>query len=148
LKCRPRIASRKPVYLNGNPLNTYRRLYNGDRRCDQERIGRLYGDREDPAIFVSYLDCRSLTWILRAWRRIETRFAATSLITHGQTAIVRHCCVRSGPWVVIRETDREGLTLAGILMLGRWHVIIREFPNYFVQEWHPSGRHSRAQGSA
>ena len=44
------VATRrqKPVYLNGQPLgNTYRRLHEGDRRCDDDVVRRLLAEQGD-----------------------------------------------------------------------------------------------------
>lgn len=50
-------ASRKqkPVYLNGNPFgNTYRRLHEGDRRCDDESVKRMLAEQvEDELLMVN-----------------------------------------------------------------------------------------------
>ncbi len=38
-----------------------------------------------------------------------------------------------GAWGSIRGTDKEGLTVAGLLMFGYERAIIEEFPHYFLE---------------
>ena len=122
----------KPVYVNNNPLYTYRRLYNGDRRCDQERIGRLYGDREDSRDHrvvlrssIADLDPESL----EAYRNTIRGYKPDHPWANGDCLTLLRAL---GAWDQDPETREEGLTLAGILMLGQWHVIHRHFPYFFL----------------
>jgi ATP-dependent DNA helicase RecG len=122
----------KPVYLNGNPLNTYRRLHDGDRRCDYETIRRLMAERDDSRdIRVVYgssiadLDMESL----QAYRNMM----GSHKPGHPWTTVDNLSLLRAlGGWGPDPESEKEGLTLAGLLMLGQWPAISRAVPYYFV----------------
>ncbi|MGY4533496.1 hypothetical protein ACVW0Y_002628 [Pseudomonas sp. TE3786] len=42
----PATRKQRPVFLNGQPIgNTYRRLHEGDRRCDEESVKRMFAEQ-------------------------------------------------------------------------------------------------------
>jgi ATP-dependent DNA helicase RecG len=128
------------VYLNGNPLrgNTYRRLHNGDRHCDEETVRRLMAERVHDSRDIHVLKGSSLADLdlesLRAYRTMMGGFRP-----HHPWTTVDDLSLLSalGAWRCDPETQDEGLTLAGVLMLGRWPAINEALPYYFVdyQEW-------------
>ena len=130
----------KPVYLNGNPLrgNTYRRLYDGDRRCDEETVRRLMAERVHDSRDIHVLKGFSLANLdpesLRAYRNMMNGFRPD----HPWTTVDDLSLLRAlGAWRHDTETQEEGLTLAGILMWGQSPAISEALPYYFVdyQEW-------------
>jgi predicted HTH transcriptional regulator len=130
----------KPVYLNGNPLrgNTYRRLHDGDRRCDEETVRRLMAERVHDSRDIHVLKGSSLadldTESLQAYRNMMGGFRPD----HPWTSVDNLSLLRAlGAWRHDPETQDEGLTLAGVLMLGQWPAINEALPYYFVdyQEW-------------
>lgn len=55
----PATRKQKPVYLHGQPLGgTYRRLNDGDRKCDEETVKRMLAeqveDERDARIFIGF----------------------------------------------------------------------------------------------
>ncbi len=47
----------KPIYLNGQPLgNTYRRLHEGDRSCDDETVKRMLAEQLDDSRDTRIID--------------------------------------------------------------------------------------------
>lgn len=125
----------KPVYLNGNPMhgNTYIRLHEGDRPCDDERVKRMMGEQVydvcDKTICTGFtlddLDADSI----RVYRN------------HLKAEKLGH------PWVDLEDLKlltmlggyrkdpiegEEGITLAGLLMFGKWPAVTNYLPHYFV----------------
>jgi ATP-dependent DNA helicase RecG len=125
----------KPVYLNGNPLrgNTYRRLHDGDRRCDDVTVRRLMAERVHDSRDIHILKGSSLADLdqesLRAYRNMMDSHRPD----HPWTTLDNLSLLRAlRGWRHDLETQEEGLTLAAILMLGQWPAIQEAFPYYFV----------------
>ncbi len=129
-------ASRKqrPVYLNGQPLgNTYCRLNDGDRKCDDESVKRMLTEQvEDerdarilPGFDMGDIDPESL----RIYRQMlkDEKPGHPYLEQDDPTFLYS---LRA--WRRDRETDISGLTMAGVLMFGTWAAIQDVFPHYFV----------------
>ncbi|MGH8436051.1 MAG: ATP-binding protein, partial [Pseudomonas sp.] len=136
LEIRIPAASRKqkPVFLNGQPLgNTYRRLHEGDRHCDEESVKRMFAeqveDSRDERILPHYdfsdIDPDSL----RIYRQmLSDRKSNHPALEHQGVEFLRQI----GGWRKDRATGQEGLTLAGLLMFGRWLSIQEAMPHYFL----------------
>ncbi|MDI1309242.1 MAG: putative DNA binding domain-containing protein [Methylotenera sp.] len=131
------VASRKqkPVYLNGNPMggNSFKRLHEGDRKCDDEDVKRMLTeqieDDRDQRILKGFglidLDAESL----RIFRQsLYDRNPTHPFLEHQDASFLQQI----GAWRRDRSTGDEGLTLAGLLMFGQWHAIQAAVPHYFV----------------
>lgn len=124
----------RPVFLNGNPLgNTYRRNYEGDYRCDNEMVKRMLADAEydslDARILPKYrlddLDAETL----KAYRNQM----GSSNPTHPYLSMDNIAFLRAiGAYGRNRDTDEEGLTVAGLLMFGTYRSIVEALPHYNV----------------
>lgn len=137
----------KPVYLNGNPLNgnTYRRLHEGDRHCDDETVRRMLAEQvEDerdsrilPNFSIGDIDLDSL----RIYRQtLRDRNAAHPFLEYEGVEFLK----KIGGWRRDRQTGEQGLTLAGLLMFGQWHAIQEAVPHYFVDyQERPEARSER-----
>jgi ATP-dependent DNA helicase RecG len=124
----------KPVYLNGNPLgNTFKRLHEGDRLCDDETVRRMLAeqveDERDRKILVGFtmadLDAESLRIYRQLFRDAKPGHPWLELADQEFLAQLKG-------WRRDRQTGEEGLTLAGLLMFGRWESIQEAVPHYFV----------------
>lgn len=130
----PAIRKQKPVFLKGQPLgNTYRRLNDGDRHCDDEMVKRMLAeqveDERDARILTGFgmddIDDESLR-IYRQMLRdekpghpfLEQDFPEFLQSLRG--------------WRRDRQTGETGLTLAGLLMFGKWSAIQDAVPHYFL----------------
>ncbi|MCE4553892.1 RNA-binding domain-containing protein [Roseateles cellulosilyticus] len=129
-------ASRKqkPVFLHSQPFgNTYRRLNDGDRHCDEETVKRMLAeqveDERDARILPNYgmedLDPESLR-IYRQMLRDEK--PGHPFLEQDDFEFVQS--LRG--WRRDRQTGEAGLTIAGLLMFGRWPSIQDAMPNYFL----------------
>lgn len=129
-------ATRKqrPVFLNGQPLgNTWRRLNDGDRQCDEETVKRMLAeqveDERDAKILAGFgmddIDPESLR-IYRQMLRDEK--PAHPYLEQDDFEFLKS--LRG--WRRDRQSGEAGLTLAGLLMFGRWASIQDGAPHYFV----------------
>lgn len=124
----------KPVYLNGNPLgNTYRRLHDGDRTCSEESVKRMLAeqieDERDARILVGFgiedIDLESL----RIYRQmLKDEKPGHPFLEQSDFDFLGS--LRA--WRKDRSTGEAGLTLAGLLMFGKWSAIQEALPHYFV----------------
>lgn len=129
-------ATRKqrPVFLNNQPLeHTYKRLNDGDRPCDEETVKRMLAeqveDERDARILMHFgmddVDMESL----RIYRQmLKDEKPGHPYLEQDDFALMQS--LRG--WRRDRATGVEGLTLAGLLMFGRWSAIQEAVPHYFV----------------
>ena len=124
----------KPVFLNGNPLsNTYKRLNEGDIKLDDESVRRMLAeqveDERDNKILVGFgindVDPESLR-IYRQMLRDEK--PGHPYLEEDDPELLR--CLRG--FREDRVSGQSGLTIAGLLMFGKWNSIQEAMPNYFV----------------
>jgi ATP-dependent DNA helicase RecG len=122
----PRAArNERPVFLNGQPLtNSYRRNHEGDFRCPEDVVRRMFADAEpvsaDHRILVGFglsdLDPVSLAQYRQLFR--ATKADHPWLACEDQELLEK-----LGGWRFDRESGRSGLTLAGLLMFGKTEAI-------------------------
>lgn len=129
-------ATRKqrPVFLHGQPLgNTWLRLNDGDRQCDEEAVKRMLAEQvEDerdarilPGFGMDDIDPDSLR-IYRQMLRDEK--PGHPYLEQDDFEFLKS--LRG--WRRDRQSGETGLTLAGLLMFGRWASIQEGAPHYFV----------------
>jgi ATP-dependent DNA helicase RecG len=124
----------KPVFLKGQPLgNTYRRLNDGDRHCDDETVKRMLAeqveDERDARILTGFgmddIDPESLR-IYRQMLRDEK--PGHPFLEQDDFEFLKS--LRG--WRRDRQTGEAGLTLGGLLMFGKWAAIQDAVPHYFL----------------
>jgi predicted HTH transcriptional regulator len=133
-----------PVFLGKNPLTgTYRRQGEGDFRCDDETVKRMLADQVEDARDTKLLEKFTFADLnlptLRAYRNAFKSVKPD----HPWVDLENDEFLRNiGGWTMNRETKREGLTLAGLLMFGKMRPILEAVPNYVVdyQERPPDAR--------
>jgi predicted HTH transcriptional regulator len=130
----PATRKQKPVYINGNPLgNTYRRLHEGDRHCDDETVRRMLAEQVIDSRDARILDKFGLADLdmdsLHAYRNVF----AVQRQDHPWLAVDDETFLRRiGGWATDRSTGEQGLTLAGLLMFGLSPSIVEALPLYFL----------------
>jgi predicted HTH transcriptional regulator len=131
----------KPVFLNGQPLgNTYRRLHDGDRRCDDEVVKRLLAEQMEESRDTRILDKFGLDDLDRDSLRAYRNAFAVHRPGHPWVALDDLEFLRMlGGWRQDRASGEAGLTAAGLLMFGRWPALPEAFPLYFVDYQERSG---------
>jgi predicted HTH transcriptional regulator len=124
----------RPVYIGPNPLTgTYRRNFEGDYRCDEATVRRMLADSSDesrdahllPGFGLADLDLESLAAYRNLFRSARPGHPWITLDE-------RDFLANLGGWLKEREGGKEGPTLAGVLMFGRFRPIHEAVPYYIV----------------
>lgn len=126
----------KPVYIDGNPKNTYRRNNEGDYLCIQAEVSRMYAEADllahplDSTILKNYslekdFDQPTINQYRQLFKIRQPRHAWNALDDMGFLRKIE-------AWREDRETGESGFTLAGVLMFGTEEAIHDAAPNYFV----------------
>ena len=122
----------KPIYLNGNVYKgTYRRNNEGDYHCTEAQVKAMIRDSNvdgNDSILIEYygmddIDPDSL-------RQYRTEFRQENS-THVWNRVDDKTFLRNlGGYTEDRQTGREGLTLAGLMMFGKGLAIRDRFANF------------------
>lgn len=123
----------KPVFLNGNPLggNCYRRFDEADQEMSDEEVMLLLAEQRQESLDYRVLPKFGMDDIsiptLQAYRQVHATLNPghhwSELNNLEFLKVIR-------AWNRDRETGEEGLTVAGLLMFGKFQSIQDEFPNY------------------
>ena len=124
----------KPIYVGNDPMRgTYRRGFEGDYLCAKEEVAAMYRDSSDTSIDQKVLKSFDVSaFDLDTVHRYRNRFAQfhpTHIwIDDDDELFLRHI----GAIALSEEDTKFHPTCAGLLMLGREHDIVREYPHYFL----------------
>jgi ATP-dependent DNA helicase RecG len=128
-------ASRKqrPVYINGNPLggNCFRRFDEADQELSDDEVKLLLAEQTQDSLDYRILSRFGMDdlWLptVQAYRKTH----ATLNPGHHWTELSNLDFLKEvRAWNRDRETGEEGLTVAGLLMFGKFQSIQDEFPYY------------------
>ena len=139
----------QPVYVEGNPLNTYRRKGEGDCRCSRDELQAMVRDADERA------------QDLRVWEKIDPEVLDRSAVQAYRDAMIR--AHPGHPWetlddgAFLQKAGALGIdaggnlhpTSAGLLMFGCESDIVRAFPRFFLdyrEEADPAQRIFSASG--
>lgn len=124
--------SYKPVYIDGNPLNSYRRNGEGDYKCTDEELKAMYRDASVRTQDMLVLDNFGMDVInaesLRSYRQ-RMRLSRPGHVW--DTLEDEEFLIKLGA-SGIGEDGKRHPTSAGLLMFGNEYDIVREYPNYFL----------------
>ena len=129
----------RPVYLTSNPFgHTYRRNHDGDYLCTDAEVRRMFADAEhdrhpqDGRILVGYNFERDID--METLRQYRQTFASLQPAHPWVGLSDMDFLKKIGAYAMEYETGKEGFTLAGILMFGKYDSIINNSgaPTYFV----------------
>lgn len=132
-------ASRKekPVHLGKNPYgNTYKRLNKGDYRCNKDEVNRMISEASTDARDSNIMEGFTLEKDIEhtSLNAFRNDFSS-SKPRHPYLALDDKELLRKlGGWRTDRRTGDEGLTLAGLLMFGKWESI-REAMSYYSVDY-------------
>lgn len=121
----PRADRRqRPVYLGNDPFRgTFRRNNEGDYRCSEAEVRRMFADQSEEPADSRILDGFGFDDLhMESLRQFRNRFASRAphpWLGEDDTGLLE----KLGGWRRDRATGRDGLTLAGLLMFGREQAI-------------------------
>lgn len=129
-------ASRKerPVYMGSNPLDgTYLRKNEGDYKCPHELVKQMLGEQANDtrdAVILEHFDFEDIdNESFKIYRQqFSNRKPDHPFNEYDDLEFLRQI----GGWTKDRQTGKEGLTLAGLLMFGNFRSILDAVPNYIV----------------
>jgi ATP-dependent DNA helicase RecG len=124
----------KPVFIGKNPLTgTYRRNYEGDYRCDEESVRRMLAEQVEDARDSRLLEGFDFGDIqMDSFLAYRNAFRSTRPDHPWSDINDREFLRNIGGRTRDRQTNVEGLTLAGLLMFGKFRSIHDAVPNYIV----------------
>ena len=124
----------RPVFLNGNPMGaTYKRNYEGDYKCSDNEVRSMFADQKSDGIDRAGLENYSINDLdMGTVRSYRNRMASTNpdhpFHSLDDADFLRKLQVLH----VNRITGKEELTVAGILMFGKYASITEALPEYFL----------------
>lgn len=125
----------RPVYLNGNPLggNSYRRLHEADQRIADEDVKLMLAEQQHDSLDVELLPKYGMADLdqgtLKIYRQTHTNLYPGH-VWNGLNDVEFLKAI--GAWKLDRESGKEGLTKAGLLMFGQYRSIREVFPHFFL----------------
>lgn len=130
------MRKQKPIHLKKSPFgNTYQRLHDGDRLCDDMTVKRMLAEqihdsRDNEVLSEHYAFEEDIDQdSLKVYRNLlSVNNPQHPYLAYEPLELFR----KVGGWRKDRETGKEGITLAGILMFGKWEAITSAAPNYMV----------------
>ena len=126
--------TQRPVYINNNPMTgTYKRNYDGDYLCREDEVRQMLRDASSESQDCQILDNFDFNDLdletMKAFRqRFRSRKPDHPFLALDDQELLR----KLGGWKSDRNTHKEGLTLAGLLMFGRERSILDACPHYHL----------------
>ena len=131
----PRASrAQRPVFINGNPLaGTFKRNFEGDYHCTEAEVRQMLRDASDEPQDAAILEGFSVADLdadsLKAFRnRFGSREPDHPFLALDDRELLRQL----GGWRRERTSDREGLTIAGLLMFGTERSLLDALPHFHV----------------
>lgn len=122
----PRASRRdRPVFVGNDPFTgTYRRNHEGDFRCNNDEVRRMFADQSDEPADSRILEGFGMGDLHQdSLRQFRARFGSANPSHPWLSEPDLGLLVKLGGWRKDRLSGKEGLTLAGLLMFGQEHAI-------------------------
>ena len=121
----------RPIYINGNMMNgSFKRNYEGDYHCAEDDVKAMIRDANDSGNDSVLMENYTMDDIdantLAAYRN---RFRTANMDHVWNDYSDKDFLLNMGGYIIDRNTHREGLTLAGLLMFGKGLSIRERFDN-------------------
>jgi len=133
----------RPVYIDGNPLNTYRRNGDGDYKCTKEEYQTMVRDasvKTQDMLLLSEMDLGVLNMESVHGYRQRMKYSRPG---HVWEQLADDEFLQKIGAAGIGEDGKKHPTAAGLLMFGNEYDIVREYNNYFLdyqEQYDPDNR--------
>ena len=121
----------RPIYLNGNMMNgSFKRNYEGDYHCTEDDVKAMIRDANDSgndSLLIENYTMDDIDANTLASYRNRFRTANPDHVWNDYSD--KDFLLNMGGYTIDRNTRREGLTLAGLLMFGKGLPIRERFDN-------------------
>ena len=121
----------RPIYINGNMMNgSFKRNYEGDYHCTEDDVRAMIRDANDSgndSVLMEHYTMEDIDSHTLGDYRNRFRIANPDHVWNGFSD--KDFLLNMGGYIVDRNTGREGLTLAGLLMFGKGLPIRERFDN-------------------
>lgn len=131
----PRANRRqKPIYINNNPkMGCYIRQHGGDYRATEESLQRMWSEKghesRDSQILIGFdLSDLDLTTLKTYRQMFQNRQPEHAFNTLDDVDFLRALSA----WKKERLTGQEGVTVAGLLVFGKYQSIREQFSSYHL----------------
>ena len=131
----PRANRRqKPIYINNNPkMGCYIRQHGGDYRATEESLQRMWSEKghesRDSQILIGFdLSDLDLTTLKTYRQMFQNRQPEHAFNTLDDIEFLRALSA----WKKERLTGQEGVTVAGLLVFGKYQSIREQFSSYHL----------------
>jgi predicted HTH transcriptional regulator len=122
----------RPVYLNGNPLKgTFRRNHEGDYHCTDSEVKAMLRDANEngnDSTMAEYYGMEEVDADSLRQYRTEFRILNDGHIWNSYDD--KKFLTNLGGYIVDKKTEKEGLSVAGLLMFGNGLAIRNYFANF------------------
>jgi len=124
----------RPIFIGQNPLTgTYRRNFEGDYHCSEREVSRMLSDRSEESADYQILEHFTFDDLdHKSFQQYRRRFASHKPTHPWLSEDDIGLLTKLGGWRKCREINREGLTVAGLLMFGREETLREAVPQYNV----------------
>ncbi len=124
----------RPIFIGQNPLTgTYKRNHEGDYHCTQQEVSRMLADKSEEPADHRILDSFSMKDLhLQSFQKYRQRLASHKPTHPWLSEDDKGLLSKLGGWKQCRDTSRQGLTIAGLLMFGREESIREALPQYSI----------------
>ena len=121
----------RPIYINGNMMNgAFKRNYEGDYHCTEEDVKAMIRDANDSGndgLLIEHYNIDDIDSVTLSAYRNRFRTANPDHIWNDYAD--KEFLLNIGAYTKDRNTGREGLTLAGLLLFGKGLSIRERFDN-------------------
>jgi len=122
----------KPVYVEGNPLNSYRRNGEGDYKCTSEELHAMYRDASIKTQDMLILEEMDMSVFNAESVRGYRQRMRLSRPEHVWDTLEDEEFLQKLGAAGIGKDGKRHPTSAGLLMFGNEYDIVREYPQYFL----------------
>lgn len=122
----------KPVYVEGNPLNSYRRNGEGDYKCTSEELHAMYRDASIKTQDMLILEEMDMSVFNAESVRGYRQRMRLSRPDHVWDTLEDEEFLQKLGAAGIGKDGKRHPTSAGLLMFGNEYDIVREYPQYFL----------------